>query len=120
MKLFARLRQMREFERAQMPFLKSIVDFDIVIEVGYAEEQGQPLTLKQLLLLNHSSRTTVRRRLEHLIRQGTVRRRKNVEDRRGPVPFGLSSSFQLLGKEHRILASHFLAAVNRPAPGLEE
>src|SRR6266850_4773320 len=100
MKLFARLRQIREFERAQMPFLKSIVDFDILIEVGYAEEQGQALTLKQLLLLNHSSRTTVRRRLEHLIRQGTVRRRKNVEDRRSSLLTVSSSSLKLFDKYH--------------------
>ena len=40
MKLFAALRQIREFERAQLPFLKSIIDFDIVIEIGYAEEDG--------------------------------------------------------------------------------
>jgi len=105
MKLFARLRQIREFERAQMPFLKSIVDFDILIEVGYAEEQGQPLTLKQLLLLNHSSRTTVRRRLEHLIRQGTVRRRKNVEDRRSSLLTVSSSSLKLLGKYGGALTS---------------
>ena len=42
MKLFAALRKIREFERGQLPFLKSIVDFDIVIEIGYAEEEGPP------------------------------------------------------------------------------
>ena len=40
MKLFTGLRKIREFERRQLPFLKSVVDFDIVIEIGYAEEQG--------------------------------------------------------------------------------
>ncbi len=52
MKLFTGLKKIREFEKQQLPFLKSVVDFDIVIEIGYAEEQGQPLTLKQLFLLN--------------------------------------------------------------------
>ncbi len=52
MKLFTGLKKIREYERQQLPFLKSVVDFDIVIEIGYAEEQGQPLTLKQLFLLN--------------------------------------------------------------------
>ena len=43
MKLFTGLKQIREFERMQLPFLKSVVDFDIVIEIGYAEEQGNHL-----------------------------------------------------------------------------
>src|SRR2546430_412993 len=60
MKLFAALRKIREFERLQLPFLKTVIDFDIVIEIGFAEEEEQPLTLKQLFLLNISSRTTVR------------------------------------------------------------
>ena len=46
MKLFTGLRKLRDYQRQQLPFLKSVVDFDIVIEIGYAEEQGQPLTLK--------------------------------------------------------------------------
>ena len=40
MKLFAALKKIREFEKAQLPFLKSIVDFDILIEIGHAEEHG--------------------------------------------------------------------------------
>jgi hypothetical protein len=50
MKLFTGLKKIREFERLQLPFFRSLVDFDIIIEIGYAEEQGQPLTLKQLFL----------------------------------------------------------------------
>jgi hypothetical protein len=61
MTLFTGLRKIRELERLQLPFIKSIVDFDIIIEIGCAEEEGEPLTLKRLLLLNISSRTTVRR-----------------------------------------------------------
>ena len=98
MKLFTGLRKIREFEKRQLPFLRSIFDFDIVIEVGYAEEQGQPLTLKQLLLLNICSRTTVRRKLATLIEQGIVIRRKRANDHRASVlkisPIGV----KLLGK----------------------
>ena len=110
MKLFARLRQIREFERVQMPFLKSIVDFDIVIEIGYAEEEGQPLTLKQLLLLKLSSRTTVRRRLARLIEKGVVRRRKNSRDQRSSLLTVASSSLKLFDKYHGVLASTFTIA----------
>ena len=98
MKLFTGLKKIREFERRQLPFLRAVVDFDIVIEIGYAEEQGQPLTLKQLFLLNISSRTTVRRKLARLIEQGIVIRRKQVNDHRASVLKISPSSVKLLGK----------------------
>ena len=82
MKLFATLRKIRELERTQLPFLKSLIDLDIIVEVGYAEEEKQPLTLKQLFLLNIGSLTTVRRRLAHLVEQGIVARRRNDRDQR--------------------------------------
>jgi DNA-binding MarR family transcriptional regulator len=98
MKLFTGLRQIREFERRQLPFHRSVVDFDIVVEIGYAEEQEQPLTLKQLFLMNLSSRTTVRRKLAKLIEQGIVTRRKQASDHRASVLTVPASSVKLLGK----------------------
>ena len=95
MKLYAALRKIREFERLQMPFLKSVIDFDILIEIGYAEELERPLTLKQVLLLNLSSRTTVRRRVLRLIEQGIVRRREDANDRRSSL-LTISASHQKL------------------------
>jgi len=105
MKLFAALRKIREFERAQLPFLKSIIDFDILIEIGYAEEENHPLTLKQILLLNLSSRTTVRRRLARLIEQGIVRRRKNKNDKRSSLLTISSSSLKQLTKYGGVLTA---------------
>ena len=98
MKLFTGLKKIREFERLQLRFLKTVVDFDIVIEIGYAEEQGQPLTLKQLFLLNIRSRTTVRRKLRRLIDQGIVLRRKHAKDNRASLLTISASSVKLLGK----------------------
>ena len=98
MKLFTGLKQIREFERLQLPFLKSVVDFDIIIEIGYAEEQGQPLTLKQLFLLNIRARSTVRRKLTRLIEQGIVIRRKHANDHRTSVLIISPSSVKLLAK----------------------
>lgn len=77
MKLFAALRKIREFERLQLPFLNSLIDFDIIIEIGFAAEQKQPLTPKQLFLLHLGSLTTVRRRLTKLVDQGIVTRSTN-------------------------------------------
>ena len=111
MKLFTGLKKIREFERLQLPFLNSIVDFDLVIEIGYAEEQGQSLTLKQLFLLNISSRTTVRRKLARLIEQGIVNRRKHANDNRASLLTISASSIKLLekygGTLRSICASHF-------------
>jgi len=112
MQLFTGLKKIREFERLQLPFFRSVVDFDIVIEVGYAEEQGQPLTLKQLLLLNISSRTTLRRKLARLIEQGIVRRRKHANDHRASFLTISASSVKLLGKYSGTITSisalHFI------------
>jgi hypothetical protein len=106
MKLFTGLKKIREFERLQLPFLKSVVDFDIVIEIGYAEEQqGQPLTLKQLFLLNISSRTTVRRKLARLIEQGIVIRRKHANDHRASLLVISPSTVKLLSKYGGTLTS---------------
>ena len=109
MKLFASLRKIREFEKAQLPFLKSIIDFDILIEIGYAEEENHPLTLKQVLLLNLSSRTTVRRRLARLIEQGVVRRRKNVHDQRSSLLTISAPSLKLLVKYGGLLTAFCVA-----------
>jgi DNA-binding MarR family transcriptional regulator len=98
MKLFTGLKKIREFEKLQLPFLRSVFDFDIVIEIGYAEEQGQPLTLKQLFLLNICSRTTVRRKLARLIEQEIVIRRKHANDHRASLLMISPSSLKLLSK----------------------
>ncbi len=98
MKLFTGLKKIREFERQQLSFLKSVSDFDIVIEIGYAEEQGQPLTLKQLFLLNICSRTTVRRKLAILIEEGIVFRRKHANDHRASLLMVAPSGVKLLSK----------------------
>ncbi len=98
MKLFTGLKKIREFERRHLPFLRSVIDFDIVIEIGYAEEQGQPLTLKHLLLLNICSRTTVRRKLATLIEQGIIIRRKHANDHRASLLMIAPSGVKLLSK----------------------
>ena len=103
MKLFASLRMMREFERLQLPFIASLIDFDLIIEIGYAQEENKPLTPKQLFLLEIGSVTTVRRRLARLTEQGVVRRRINIEDRRSEILTISASNLKLLGKYGRVL-----------------
>jgi DNA-binding MarR family transcriptional regulator len=105
MKLFATLRKIREFERLELPFLKSIIDFDIIIEIGYAEEQKEPLTPKRLFLLKLGSATTARRRLAKLIGRGIVITRTNTNDRRSAILTLAPSTLRQLGKYGKLLVA---------------
>ncbi len=71
MNTYKRLRLIRA-SIAQLPCLSGDIDFDIALEIGYFEELGTPLTLKQLLLLGIAADATVRRHLGRLVKTGTV------------------------------------------------
>lgn len=109
MKIFAAWKKVREFERTRLPFLNSIIDFDIVIDIGFAEEMGHPLTLKQLLLLIPASRTTVRRRLARLVQQGVVVPKRNGNDRRSMLLTISPSSLKVFTKYATAITSAFTA-----------
>ncbi len=104
-KLFAMLRKKREFERLQMPFIGSLLDFDIIIEIGYAQEQKNKITPKQLFLLNLGSVTSVRRRLTELTTAGVVNRHPNDQDHRSEFLTLSQTSLRLIEKYGGLLAS---------------
>jgi hypothetical protein len=104
LKLFAGLKKKREFERNQLPFIGSLIDYDIVIEIGYAQEQDQTFTLKHLFLTKIASDATVRRRLAKLTMQGTVRRITNVNDHRSDCLTLSASSLKILDKYGGVMA----------------
>ena len=91
MNLFAGLRRMRDLERKHLPFVRSLVEFDLIIEIGYHEERGKPLTLKHLLTLGVCARTTLRRKLNSLVEQDVVVRTRHENDARAVV-LGISRS----------------------------
>ncbi len=66
----------------EFPGVKTYKEFDILIEIGFHQEQGSPLTLKQLLLLEIASQATVRRYLASLVRDGMVEKFVSVNDHR--------------------------------------
>jgi DNA-binding MarR family transcriptional regulator len=102
--LFAALKKIREFERAQFPFVRSLVEFDIIIEIGHAQEEKRALTPKQLFLLKLGSVTTVRRRLAKLTAQGVVTRRSNSEDYRSDLLTLSPFSLKVLDKYGSVLS----------------
>jgi DNA-binding MarR family transcriptional regulator len=111
MKIFSAWKKVRDFERSKMSFLNALVDFDIVVDIGFAEEMGQPLTLKQLLLLIPASRTTVRRRLARLIEEGIVMQEKNANDQRSTLLTISPASLKMFGKYANTISSAFAIQV---------
>jgi DNA-binding MarR family transcriptional regulator len=104
-RLFAALKKLRDFERMQLPFIRSLVDFDIIIEIGHAQEQKTVFTPKQLFLAKIGSASTVRRRLAKLTEQGIVTRRTNTNDHRSDFLTISPSSLKLLDKYGNVLTS---------------
>jgi hypothetical protein len=103
--LFAALRKKREFEKLRMPFIGSLIDFDIIIEIGYAQEQKRVITPKQLVLMELCSVTTVRRRLAKLTEQGIVRWDANTKDHRSKVLTLSPPALRVLEKYGSVLLS---------------
>jgi DNA-binding MarR family transcriptional regulator len=111
MKLFTGLRKIRNSERTSLPFLKTVIDFDIVLEIGYGEERGRPLTLKRLYLLDICSPGTIRRRLTRLVANGVVTRTRHPTDGRANlllIPAATIKTFsKYISVVTAISASHF-------------
>ena len=82
MRLFERLRALRTFEKQHLDFLSSVEDHHLIVEIGYHQARGKPLTLKQLFLLDVGSIATVQRRLRRLKQLGLLQQRRAASDRR--------------------------------------
>src|SRR4029077_19470732 len=82
MRLFERLRALRTFEKQHLEFLSSVEDHQLIVEIGYHQAKGKPLTLKQLFLLDVGSVATVQRRLRRLKGLGLLQQRRAASDRR--------------------------------------
>jgi hypothetical protein len=95
MTAFRKLKTIRAFEKQHLPHLRTHEDFDIVIEVGFHQENGTPLTLKGLVLLNITSPATVQRRICALVQRGVITRTRCASDRRS-VELGVSPETRAL------------------------
>jgi hypothetical protein len=76
------LRKIDSFQKKHLPMIQSFEDYTIAVEIGYYQEIGKPLTLKQLFLLEIASPATVQRRLKRLINQGLVSKKYRQTDGR--------------------------------------
>lgn len=82
MGVFAALQQTRGFRRRHFQFIESCEDVDLVVEIGYHQEQGKPLSMKELQLLGVTSVPTLQRKLRRLKQAGVVQTRKSEKDGR--------------------------------------
>ena len=82
MKIFEKLRKLRNFQKHFLPQLNSLADFDIVRGIGYYQHRGTPLNMKALLREVMGADATVQRRLRRLTRLGVVLKRRARRDRR--------------------------------------
>lgn len=80
--MFRNLLRIRDFERQTLPFMCSLEDREILLAIGNAEEGGAPLSLKELILsLNElgihglGSPSTLRRRLDRLLKSSIIEKR---------------------------------------------
>jgi DNA-binding MarR family transcriptional regulator len=82
MATFGKLHELRAFQRRQLPLLHSIEDLDVIVEIGYYQDLGRPLTLKRLFLQDIGSVATVQRRLSRLKRLGVIQQTRSARDKR--------------------------------------
>lgn len=99
MKLFGHLRATRAYRRRHLDFLETPEDYDIVLEIGFHEERGEPLTLKRLQLMGIASVPTLQRRLRRLRQLGAIVARRSEND-------GRAVELTLSGKVHRAYARY--------------
>jgi len=90
MKTFQKLKKLRSYVSC-IPGVKTCKEFDIAVEIGYYQQKGTPLTMKQLVLLNIVPPATMRRHLNRMIKEGTVHKNPSPNDLR-IVYFTLSAA----------------------------
>lgn len=72
----------REFERKHLGFIDSLEDLDLIWGIGYAQQSGHPLGLKELVLAEFGSPKTLQRRLDRLRDRGVIVHRQSLDDGR--------------------------------------
>ncbi len=82
MAVFGKLRALRAYKKKHLPFIETIEDFDLLLEIAYHQELGSSLTMKQVYLLGVASVATVQRRLRRLRQHGAVQQLRSEEDGR--------------------------------------
>ncbi len=102
---------------SEFPGVKTYKEFDLLIEIGYHQEQGCPLTIKQLLLLEIASQATVRRYLVNLVKNGMVRKEESDRDHRSVTLILSHATVKMLSKHLLKILEHIKAIHDEALPG---
>jgi DNA-binding MarR family transcriptional regulator len=117
MGVFAALRSTRAFRRRHMQFLQSQEDHDLVLEIGFHQERGKPLTVKQLQLQGLVTVPTLQRRLRRLRQAGALVVKRSATDGRA-VELTLSPRVtRAYARFADILRTILTDGATDPAPG---
>jgi DNA-binding MarR family transcriptional regulator len=83
--IFSRLRELSALRREQLPFMKTLEDWQLLVEIGYRQSSGEPLTVNATLRLDLGSIATVQRQIRRLRQAGVVALERGDGDRRTMV-----------------------------------
>lgn len=82
MGIFARLQDLRRFERRYLPFLLTFEDYDLTVAIGAHQVRGSPVTMKQIIAFDIGAVATLQRRVARLKRLGIIVSKPLESDRR--------------------------------------
>ncbi|HXR58113.1 MAG TPA: MarR family transcriptional regulator [Burkholderiales bacterium] len=91
--IFKVIRDARHFARRHLDFVATLEDFDLLCEIGFHQENGAPLTMKELMRLEVTSAATLQRRLRRLKAKGVIVQARSPADAR-VIEFSLSPRVQ--------------------------
>lgn len=81
-KAFALLKTIRAYKNSRFPFLRTRVDYDLLLYIGHGQVSGKPMNLTDILTSNIGTVSTIVRRLGRLEKLGVVRKVKATTDKR--------------------------------------
>lgn len=117
MRHFEKLRALRTFRKEHAEIFGTIEGHHLLSEIGFHQAKGDPLTLKQLFLLDIGSVSTVQRRLREFKERGLVRHQPAVGDRRS-VELTLSPKcLRIFAKYDELMSSKSARRVVVPGNG---
>jgi len=86
-KAFALLKTIRTYKNSRFPFLRTRVDYDLLLYIGHGQVNGRPMNLTDILMSNIGTVSTIVRRLGRLEKIGVVRKVKATTDKRNVYYF---------------------------------
>jgi hypothetical protein len=81
-KAFALLKTIRAYKNSRFPFLRTRVDYDLLLYIGHGQVSGKPMNLTDILTSNIGTVSTIVRRLGRLEKLGVVHKIKATADKR--------------------------------------